>query len=317
MILGLIKSNFPGERRVALLPEDINNFENEILIEQGFGDSLDIDDAEYEKAGCRVLSRSGVFEQSDAIFSLKLIQSVDYQLIKFGQLIIGWTHPYGSGKRFMKEQAYPKELVVVDLDSNLPEIFYKKEVIRAPLPEGLFQMNSFYAGFAGTINALLAFGLVPDNKTKIAILGSGNVSQGAFNAISKFSTNVKMFYRRTMPIFEKTYAEYDVIINGIEVGTENSPILSLSEQQHLKKGTFIIDCAADAGNAIQGSHFTEIGAPIYKENGIYYYVVPNTPSIVHRSISSILSKTLSEHIFRRDVNQFNKIKDIGSLYDGK
>lgn len=41
-----------------------------ILIEQGFGDSLDIDDAEYEKAGCRVLSRSGVFEQSDAIFSL-------------------------------------------------------------------------------------------------------------------------------------------------------------------------------------------------------------------------------------------------------
>lgn len=29
MILGLIKSNFPGERRVALLPEDINNFENE------------------------------------------------------------------------------------------------------------------------------------------------------------------------------------------------------------------------------------------------------------------------------------------------
>ena len=37
MILGLIKSNFPGERSVALLPEDINNFENEILIEQGFG----------------------------------------------------------------------------------------------------------------------------------------------------------------------------------------------------------------------------------------------------------------------------------------
>ena len=33
MILGILKSNFPGERRVPLLPEDINDFENELILE--------------------------------------------------------------------------------------------------------------------------------------------------------------------------------------------------------------------------------------------------------------------------------------------
>ena len=36
MILGFIKANFPGERRVPLLPQDIKDFDNQLLIESGF-----------------------------------------------------------------------------------------------------------------------------------------------------------------------------------------------------------------------------------------------------------------------------------------
>ena len=308
MILGFIKSNFPGERRVPLLPEDISDFENELLIETGFGSLLDISDEEYKEVGCKILSKEEVFKQAEAIFSLKLIQPKDYDLIKKGQLIIGWTHPYGSGKIFMKEQAYPKDLVVVDLDNNSPEIFYKNENVKANLPEGIFDRNSFYAGYAGTIDALLKFGVIPNETTKIAILGSGNVSQGAFHAVSKFSENIKMFYRRTMPKFKNTYNSYDIIVNGIEVGTENDPILSLSEQKHLKKGTFIIDIAADAGNAIQGNHFTTLSDSIYKKDSLYHYCVPNVPSIAYRNVSKILSKQLSKYIFKNNVDIFNSIK---------
>ena len=98
MILGILKSNFPGERRVPLLPEDINDFENELILEEGFGEMLDIEDNAYKEVGCLIASRAEVFAKSDAIFSLKLLQPVDYPSIKVGQLIIGWTHPYGSGK---------------------------------------------------------------------------------------------------------------------------------------------------------------------------------------------------------------------------
>ena len=42
MKLGFIKPNFPNERRVALLPEHVNDFPNEIIVETGFGDYLNI-----------------------------------------------------------------------------------------------------------------------------------------------------------------------------------------------------------------------------------------------------------------------------------
>nr|AAB22793.1 N5-(carboxyethyl)-ornithine synthase {NADP(H)-binding fold} {EC 1.5.1.24} [Lactococcus lactis, Peptide Partial, 39 aa] [Lactococcus lactis] len=38
---------------------------------------------------------------------------------------------------------------------------------------------------------------------KIAILGSGNVAQGAFSSISKYSSNIRMYYRKTMSIFKE------------------------------------------------------------------------------------------------------------------
>ena len=40
MKIGLVKANFPGERRVPLLPKDIKDFKNEILVEEGFGKFL-------------------------------------------------------------------------------------------------------------------------------------------------------------------------------------------------------------------------------------------------------------------------------------
>ena len=62
-----ITPNYPGERRVALLPEHIKDFENEIFVEQGFGLSM-IEDFEYEKKGAKILSREEIFKTCRAIF---------------------------------------------------------------------------------------------------------------------------------------------------------------------------------------------------------------------------------------------------------
>ena len=71
MKLGFIKPTYPGEKRVALLPEHITEFfENEIIIEKGFGDSLGIDDSEYESKGCKIASRSEIFQGCDSVFCL-------------------------------------------------------------------------------------------------------------------------------------------------------------------------------------------------------------------------------------------------------
>lgn len=305
MKLGFIKSDFPNERRVPLLPKHIEQFANSIHIENGFGDSLDIPDKDYREHGCTILSRSEIFDSCDAIFSLKIIQPSDYDLIRQNQVIVGWTHPLGSGKEFMQTQAIPKNLYVLDIDNQKPTMFYQGKAYTTKLiPQNFVYQNSFYAGYAGVLHALLSFGLLPDSNFDIAILGAGNTAQGAFHAISKFCPSVRLFYRKTIPQFKQQLDRYSIIINGIEVGDSGKPILTLKEQSQLKKATFIIDIAADAGNAIEGNHFTTVDNPVYEKNGLYYYTLPNTPTFAYRSVSSILSEQFCKYIFKKDISVF-------------
>lgn len=305
MKLGFIRSNFPGERRVPLLPKHIQDFENDLIIETGFGDSLGIPDSAYATAGCAICSRDVIFQESDGIFSLKLIQPSDYEKIRSGQIIIGWTHPLGSGKSFMEKQAYPKDLIVVDLDNRSPTIFHQQQQLRADwIPSNVVFQNSFYAGYAGALHACLSFGLLPNEQINIAILGSGNVAQGAFHAMSKFTSTVRMFYRRTLPEFYAQLPTFDIIVNGIEVGDLGQPILTLKDQKRGKNGTFFIDIAADAGNAVEGNHFTSLDRPIYQELGNYYYTIPNAPTFAYRNISEYLSRQFSRYIYQKDIMIF-------------
>ncbi len=308
MKLGLIIPSFPGERRVALLPEHVDNFNNELIVEHNFGMSLGISDEDYEAVGCKIGSREEIFLNCDAIFSLKLIGEQDYKYLRKNHMIIGWTHPFGSGKKFMEEQANIKDLIIVDLDNVHPTVYYKDTAKRIDwIPPNFVKDNSFIAGYSSTLHALLNFGDIPDNNTNIAILGSGNVSQGAFCAISKFSNNITLFYRKTMDQFISSSHKFDIIINGIELDKAGLHILTLDQQKKLKKNCLIIDASANAGKAIEGSVNTSIDDPIYKKDDVYYYVVNNSPSILFRQVSSKISKAFSENVYKEDVKIFKDL----------
>ena len=226
-------------------------------------------------------------------------------------MIIGWTHPLGSGKEFMETQAIPKNLYILDIDNQSPTMYYQGKAYPTQLiPKNFVYQNSFYAGYAGVLHALLSFGLLPNSNCEIAILGSGNAAQGAFHAISKISSSVRLFYRKTLPQFKQQLSKYSIIINGIEVGDSGKPIMTIAEQGQLKTGAFIIDIAADAGNAIEGNQTTTVPDPIYQKNGIYYYTLPNTPTFAYRNVSQILSEQFSKYIFKNDISAFiDEIED--------
>ncbi len=308
MKLGFIIPNFPNEKRVALLPQHVNNFENSIMIEHNFGMNMNIKDEEYEKAGCEIGSRADIFSNCDAIFSLKVIKEDDYKYLRENQIIVGWTHPFGSGKKFMETEFKSKNLIVVDLDNIHPEVYYKDKVKSIDwIKPNFIKENSFIAGYSAALHALVNFGSIPNADTKIAILGSGNVSQGAFCAISKFSNNIRMFYRKTMDEFLDSFHDFDIIINGIELDEKNLHILTLDMQKKLKKNCLIIDAAANAGKAIEGSTHTTLSDPIYKKDDVYYYVVSNAPSIFYKESSLKISESFSKNIYAKDVKIFKDL----------
>lgn len=306
--LGFIKPNYPGERRVALLPEHIVDFENDIYIEKGFGALLDIDDEEYIKRGCTILERKQIFEQCNNIFSLKLVQKSDYPFLRKGHMIIGWTHPYGSGRTFFKTECQEKNIIIVDLDNITPRVFYKDEVIDLKhIPKNFIRKNSHIAGFAATMHALESYGLRPTSSTKVAILSPGNVAQGAFEAISLFGAEARMFYRKTMDEFYDAIHEFDIIINGIEVDSPGKYIISKEQLLKIKKNALIIDAAADAGNAIYGTDFTTFEKPLSDLFGKQYYCINNAPSIYFRTASYNISEAFSKYIYSNNCDVYRQL----------
>lgn len=306
MKLGFIKPTYPGEKRVALLPQHItSDYENELVIENGFGSNLNISDNEYESKGCKIDSRENIFKECDIIFCLKLLQAADYDHLREGQMIIGWTHPTGSGTDFYQNVAKKKNLRIIDLDNIYPTAHQgDKHIPITFIEKNFIWKNSFYAGIASVQHALLTFGLLPNSDTKVAVLANGSVSQGAYNYISKYNVDVRMFYRKTMQEFYDSIGEYDIIINGIEVDGSVKHIITKEDLKRVKKGCLLIDSAADAGNAIEGTHYTSIAEPMYEENGLFFYEVNNAPSLLYRITSFEISKSFSQWVYRNDVKRF-------------
>lgn len=305
MKIGFIKPNYPFEKRVALFPEQVKRIVNECVVECGFGVNLGFTDEEYEKNGARICQRSEIFRECDVIFSLKLVQPSDYDLIRVGQIIAGWTHPTGSGRKFMEIQAIPKSLVIIDFDNIYPSVYYKTKSFQIPFikPNFIWE-NSYIAGKAAVLHAILTYGKMPDSNTKIAILSAGNVAQGAFDVLAKFNPKIRLFNRRTMPLFYETIGEYDIIVSGVEMDTNGKHLLTFEQQKLIKRGCLVIDAAADAGNTFEGLEYTNIGEPIVEKEGGLYYCVNNAPSILFRESSETASIAFEKVFYNRDINDF-------------
>ena len=128
--------------------------------------------------------------------------------------------------------------------------------------------------------------------------------EGAYSYISKYNADVRMFYRKTMSEFYETIGDYDIIINGIEVDGTVAHIITKADLQRIKRGCLIIDSAADAGNAIEGTRYMTIDNPMYEEDGLFFYEVNNAPSLLYRTTSFEISKSFSEWVYKKDVKRF-------------
>lgn len=303
MKIGFIIPTYPGEHRIAVLPEDIKKAKCDIVLEKGFGKQMNIPDSAYTT--CTFCSRAEVFNTCDTIFSLKLLQESDYPHLRQGQMIIGWTHPLGSGKAFFQGIAQEKALKVVDLDNIHPMGYYlNQSKLIDFVPKNFVWKNSKNAGIASSLHALVSMGTLPDSNTKVAILSSGNVAQGSFDLFAKFNCDIRMFYRKTMNEFIDTYADFDIIVNCIELEDRTQHLINKEQLGRVKQGALIIDAAADPGYAIEGIHLTSIAKPIYYEDGKYVYAVNNAPSVLYRQASKDISKALCTYVLNEDIRRF-------------
>lgn len=169
IIVGVPKETFPGERRVALIPDVIPGLKKagvEVQVEAGAGMEAGITDAAFSEKGATVVSgRDEIFRNADAIFQVRTLGAnpdlgrSDLDDVKKGQIVIGFTESLGEPE-LSKEMAatgamlFSLELVPritraqsMDVLSSMATIAgYKAVVIAADLLPKIFPMFMTAAG---------------------------------------------------------------------------------------------------------------------------------------------------------------------------
>jgi H+-translocating NAD(P) transhydrogenase subunit alpha len=106
MIVGVPKENYPGERRVALVPAVMPALKKaglDVLVQAGAGQPAGYLDADYVEKGARLAnSRAEVFAAADIVAQFLCYGandkngSEDLPLMRPGQTILGFLRPLGS-----------------------------------------------------------------------------------------------------------------------------------------------------------------------------------------------------------------------------
>jgi proton-translocating NAD(P)+ transhydrogenase subunit alpha len=102
MIVGVVRENFPGERRVALIPSVLPLLIKagvEILVEAGAGAAAGFPDAEYTAKGGKIAPRGEVLARAEALMAVRTPSSNpraaddDVAALRRGQYVIGLSEP--------------------------------------------------------------------------------------------------------------------------------------------------------------------------------------------------------------------------------
>lgn len=281
--IGFVASTKENEQRRALLPEDIKNIkEREFLyFEKGYGEVLNISDAEYTSLGCHVATREEVMEK-DIICDPKIGDADYIENLKQQQIIFGWVHAVQNEKLTdilveKKITAYAWE----DMEEKGRHSFWR---------------NNEIAGEAAVLHSFQYYGGMPYN-AKVAVLGRGNVANGAVKMLNKMGAQVTIYNRKSEKLFQDELHAYDIVVNCIlwDIARKDH-IIYKKDIKKMREGNMIVDVSCDHSGAIETSVPTTIENPVYTIDGIVHYVVDHTPAIYYRTASLEVSCVIAKYV---------------------
>ena len=151
-MIGVPKEVFPGERRVATVPEVVEKLIKlgfAVQVESGAGETANVSDEDYRKAGAGIVdSAAALWAGSDIIFKVRAPNFDEVGLMREGQTLVSFIWPAQNPDLMQKLAA--KKATVLAIDS-MPRIS------RAQKNDGLSSMANI-GGYRAVIEAAHHFG---------------------------------------------------------------------------------------------------------------------------------------------------------------
>jgi len=193
--IGVPKEIFPGEKRVATVPDAVTKLVKlgfAVVVEQGAGDLADLSDAAYIKAGATIApSALALWSGCDIVFKVRAPTPDEVALMHEGQTLIGFLWP-AQNPDLMKQFAAQK-VTALSIDA-LP-----RTLSRAQKMDALTSMAGV-SGYRAVVEAANAFGRFFNGQitaagkvppAKVFIAGAGVAGLAAIGAAASLGAIVR------------------------------------------------------------------------------------------------------------------------------
>jgi NAD(P) transhydrogenase subunit alpha len=193
--IGVPKEIFPGEKRVATVPDVVTKLIKlgfAVVVEQGAGDLADLPDSAYEQAGASIApSAAALWHGSDIVFKVRAPTAEEVSLMHEGQTLIGFLWPAQNPE--LMQQLAAKKVTALSIDA-LP-----RTLSRAQKMDALTSMAGV-SGYRAVVEAAGAFGRFFNGQitaagkvppAKVFIAGAGVAGLAAIGAAASLGAIVR------------------------------------------------------------------------------------------------------------------------------
>lgn len=326
--VGVPKETAPGERRVALAPSVVKQFEKlgaEILIQKGAGEAAGFPDSDYEGASVAD-SADAVYKDADVILRVLPPTVEEAGKIREGSILAGFLAPHEGDSRIKnllkrKVTSFSMELVpritraqsIDALSSQASISGYKAALLAAHLSPRLFPMLTTAAGTIRPSKVLVigagVAGLqaIATAKRLGAIVHAYDVRSATKEQVESLGgkfveTGVKAEgeggYARELTDEERQQqqdaladqiAVSDAVITTAAIPGKPAPkIITKAMVERMKHGAVIIDMAAETGGNCE---LTDAGKEV-QHQGVTVFGPKNLASSAATHASEMYSKNL-------------------------
>jgi alanine dehydrogenase len=279
MRIGVARETKPGERRVALAPDDVSDLVRdgqEVRVAAGAGAGSGHSDDAYRHAGAHIVDADRIFD-CELVVKVKELQPAEIARVLAGHAVFGFHHLAGHPDR-------ARALVA----SGITAIAWEAvRDARGGFP--LLAPMSIIAGRMSIDVAVQAQGRAPAD---VLVLGAGHAGNAAADAARAAGARVTQLRRATATpaAIERAALAADLVVGAAFTAGERTPmLLARTLVARMKRGAMIVDIAIEEGGVAETSRATTHAEPTYVDEGVIHYAVPNMPSALPREATAAIS----------------------------
>lgn len=314
MLIGVPKEIKNHEYRVGVTPAGAHAMAasgHRVRVQSGAGSKIGFADELYRSAGAEIAADAHAVYAAEMVVKVKELQPAEFSLLHAGQILFCYHHlapdPALLEAMLKAEVACVAYETVTDTAGTLPLLTPMSQVAGRLAP----QVGAWALQMANGGSGVLLGGVPGVAPAKVVIIGGGTVGVNAARIALGMGAEVtlldcsaarlaqleEIFGARLKTVISTAQSipplvhDADLVIGAVLLPGKLAPKLIRREDlKQMRPGSVVVDVAIDQGGIFETSRPTSHSEPLFIEEGVVHYCVPNMPSAVARTATLALTQ---------------------------